>query len=84
MVPRSLRKEGSVVRRRKSIADQLRTEALARIKRGTPQYQLADQAGMQAPTLSRFLAGHRDLSLRQADRLVALFGWEFKAKKGDK
>ena len=40
---------------------------------------IAVAAGIPQPVLSRFVAGHRDLALRTADKLAKHFGLELRA-----
>ena len=45
---------------------------------GLPLQQVAERAGVERASLSRFVRGQRTLRLDMADRLAAYFGFELK------
>jgi plasmid maintenance system antidote protein VapI len=48
---------------------------------GLPLQQIAERAGVERASLSRFVRGERSLRLDMADRLAAYFGLELKKSR---
>ena len=48
---------------------------------GLPLQQIAEAAGVERASLSRFVRGERTLRLDMADRLAAHFGLELRVRK---
>jgi plasmid maintenance system antidote protein VapI len=48
---------------------------------GLPLLQIAEAAGVERASLSRFVRGERTLRLDMADRLAAHFGLELRARQ---
>lgn len=65
----------------KSITTTLKDEVR---RRGLPQKRIAELAGIQRASLSRFVSGERDLWLKTADRLCQALGLELVAKRAKK
>ena len=59
-----------------TIEKQLKVAVRAAMKRGESQNRIAEEAGIDPATLSKWRAGKRSISLETAERLAGYFGLE--------